>query len=342
MANPQEPPGLDARTASVYRAMLAHPGARPAELARLLSLTEDHVRSAVVELDRLALVRRSDEAPGRHRPLRPDVAMDVLMARQETLLREYAQQLALSREAAAQLVAEAAGPGTRAGRAGVEVLVGIDEIRDRLAALSRDVTEELLSFAPDGPQTDENMRASRPLNTALLGRGVRLRTLYLTSIRSHPPTLAHAQWLADSGGQVRTVATLPTRMLVIDRRTAVLPTDSQDTKQGAVVVSVAGVVAALCALFEAVWAQGEALTLAPPGAQPRTARGKERDLSTQELATLRLMATGLTLGGIAKRLGVSPRTARRITAALLERLDAGSRFEAGVKAVQRGWLPADG
>ncbi|MEY9870946.1 DNA-binding CsgD family transcriptional regulator [Streptacidiphilus sp. MAP12-33] len=289
MANPQEPPGPDARR----------------RLAELLST-------------------------------------DVLMARQETLLLEHARQLALAREATARLAAETAGPGSPGGRAGLEVLTGIDEIRERLAALSRDVAEELLSFAPDGAQTDDNMRASRPLNAALLDRGVRLRTVYLTSIRTHPPTLAHAQWLADHGGQVRTVATLPTRMLVIDRNTAVLPTDSQDTGLGAVVVTVSGIVAALCALFESVWAEGDALAVAAPGPRPRTARGEERELTTQELATLRLMATGLTLGGIAKRLGVSPRTARRITAALLERLEAGSRFEAGVKAVQRGWLPVDG
>ncbi|MFF7912187.1 hypothetical protein [Streptomyces sp. NPDC007914] len=43
---------------------------------------------------------------------------------------------------------------------------------------------------------------------------------------------------------------------------------------------------------------------------------------------------------MAKRLGVSPRTARRIAADLMERLEARSRFEAGVHAVQDGWLPS--
>jgi len=43
--------------------------------------------------------------------------------------------------------------------------------------------------------------------------------------------------------------------------------------------------------------------------------------------------------GIAERLGVSPRTARRIASEPMDRLDARSRFEAGVRAVQRGRLP---
>jgi DNA-binding CsgD family transcriptional regulator len=53
----------------------------------------------------------------------------------------------------------------------------------------------------------------------------------------------------------------------------------------------------------------------------------------------RLRAEGHTDEAIAKRLGVSHRTARRIASELMERLDARSRFEAGVRALQQGWLP---
>lgn len=335
MGNPLEPLGLDGPTESLYRGMLAHPDEGTSGLAVQLGLTERQTRDSLAVLSDLSLVRESHDPLGTRQPLRADIGMELLMARQEALLQEHAHQVSLARAAAAQLVAEAVGSGLHAAHVGIEVLVGIDQIRDRLALLSKDVEEELLTFAPDGAQTDENMQASRPLNEALLERGVLLRTVYLASIRSSPPTLAHARWLAESGAQVRTVATLPTRMILIDRRTAVLPTDLQDSGYGAVVLSGSTIVLALRALFESVWAEGQAIDVSVPPA-------KGRELSTQEVATLRLMATGLTLGGIAKRLGVSPRTARRITAALMERLEAGSRFEAGVKAVQRGWLPVDG
>ncbi|MET8630960.1 LuxR C-terminal-related transcriptional regulator, partial [Kitasatospora sp. NPDC004669] len=49
-------------------------------------------------------------------------------------------------------------------------------------------------------------------------------------------------------------------------------------------------------------------------------------------------ADGHTDDAIAKRLGVSPRTARRIATDLMERLNARSRFQAGVRATQAGWL----
>jgi DNA-binding NarL/FixJ family response regulator len=54
-----------------------------------------------------------------------------------------------------------------------------------------------------------------------------------------------------------------------------------------------------------------------------------------------LLGEGLTDEAIAGRLGISPRSARRIAGDLMEKLGARSRFQAGACAVQRGWLKAD-
>jgi DNA-binding NarL/FixJ family response regulator len=61
-------------------------------------------------------------------------------------------------------------------------------------------------------------------------------------------------------------------------------------------------------------------------------------LTDQESVVLRLLADGHTDDVIGRRLGLSARTVRRIVAVVMRRLDARSRFEAGVHAVQRGWL----
>ncbi|CAM5486695.1 hypothetical protein SGRIM128S_07476 [Streptomyces griseomycini] len=55
-----------------------------------------------------------------------------------------------------------------------------------------------------------------------------------------------------------------------------------------------------------------------------------------EKEILRLMSQGLTDDAVRKKLGVGLRTARRMIADLMERLDARSRFEAGANAVDRG------
>ncbi|WP_328553112.1 helix-turn-helix transcriptional regulator [Streptomyces sp. NBC_00358] len=197
---------------------------------------------------------------------------------------------------------------------------------------TREVREEFLTFAPGGPQTAENMAASRPLNQDLLGRGVRMRTIYLDSVRSSRPTVEHATWLARLGGRIRTIPSLPTRMILMDRRTAMISVSSDDTAAGAVLLTGQGTLTALYALFETTWEAarplGEVVPTDPNG------------LTGQQATALRLLAEGHTDEAIAKRLGVSHRTARRIASELMDRLGARSRFEAGARAVQQGWLPA--
>lgn len=323
--------GLDADAELVYRAMLARPQDGVAALAAQAGLTERQVRAALDTLSELALVRPSYEHGGGLRAVSPDLGMEVLLARQQHELARQQQRLEASRATAAQLIAEYSDLRPRAESPGVEQLTGLDQIRDRLASLTREVTSEVMGFNPSSAQTEEGMAAARPLDRELLGRGVRMRTLYLDSIRNNAPTIAHAEWLARHGGQVRTVPTLPTRMIIIDRSSAVIPVRSDDTAAGAVILTGQGTVTALCALFDSTWAAGRTLGEAPV----RDAHG----LSPQEQAALSLLAEGHTDDAIARRLGVSPRTARRVTTELIERLGARSRFQAGVRAAQLGWLP---
>jgi DNA-binding CsgD family transcriptional regulator len=58
----------------------------------------------------------------------------------------------------------------------------------------------------------------------------------------------------------------------------------------------------------------------------------------QERAILQLMAAGVPDQAIAREIGVSIRTFRRTLAALMHKLGAENRFQAGIKATARGWL----
>lgn len=71
-------------------------------------------------------------------------------------------------------------------------------------------------------------------------------------------------------------------------------------------------------------------------------RGDTEEFSQQQAEALRLLAQDHTDQAVAKRLGISPRTARRTAAEVMARLDARSRFQAGVLAAQRGHLPGPG
>lgn len=325
--------GLDAVTESVYKAMLAHPRSGVAGLCSLLGLSERELREALDKLSELALVRASTEDPSQLYAVSPHVGMELLLAQQQAQLAAQQERLEVSRAAAAKLILECDGQRhTGPSSTGIEHLEGLDAIRDHLAALHDKVTDELLTFAPGGPQTSANMQASRPLNQQLLDRGVRMRTIYLESIRSCPDTMEYARWLAEQGCQVRTVPSLPNRMIIYDREAAILATDTDNTAAGAVQVSSQGMIASLHALFESVWQSADPLdAVRPPD---------PGGLTRQQYEALRLLATGSTDEAIAKRLGVSARTARRIAHGLMTHLDARSRFQAGVYAVQKGYLPA--
>ncbi|ROR38195.1 hypothetical protein [Kitasatospora cineracea] len=222
-------------------------------------------------------------------------------------------------------------------RARVEELLGADAVRARLAGLGAGAASQVLVLAPeDGePGPAEPAAPAEPGDPdglpveELLLRGVELRVLLVDTARRRPAALEYARRLTELGGQVRTVPALPLRMVVLDRETAVLPLDPARTDT-ATVLHGRGPVAALCALFEGLW----------HGAAPlRHPRGRDRNgMAAQHYALLRILQQGDTDVVAARKLGISERTVRRLTAEALEVLGARSRFQAGARAAERGWL----
>lgn len=127
---------------------------------------------------------------------------------------------------------------------------------------------------------------------------------------------------------MRTVPEIPGDALVIDGALVVLPVDD-NTDTGTVVFRLPSVVATTADLFERIWS----------GAVPMTPVAPETaGLDTRQRALLSLLSAGSTDESAAARLGVSVRTVRRMVAGLMHQLGARSRFQAGARAADRGWL----
>lgn len=192
--------GLDTESEAVYRAMLAHPQDGIAVLTQRLGLSDESVRQALDSLSELALLRPAHGRQGELRAVSPDVGMELLIARQQTELAAQQLRIEASRTVAAQLIAEYAELQPAGNvEAGVERLLGMDRIRDRLAALTRQVRHEVMTFAPGGAHTPDDIAAAKPLNLELRERGVQLRTIYLDSIRNSPATVEYLDWLTRQG-----------------------------------------------------------------------------------------------------------------------------------------------
>ncbi|MFC8801106.1 LuxR C-terminal-related transcriptional regulator [Promicromonospora sp. NPDC057138] len=316
---------------SVYLQMLRDRDAGPDRIANTLGIDEAEVREALDELSRLMLVEDSWAGGEGLRPVSPELGLAALLAREQAEVARRNQEIEEGRVALARLVSEL--QNARKG-SDVEILETADEARDRLATLTEQCTHELCTFVPTRATSPRAMGSSRALSQTLLDRGVRMRTVYLESIRNDQATWDHATWLRNNGAEVRLAATVPVRLQIIDQDHAMVPLADTISGSGAVVMTSPGVVAALMALFTQIWR-----TATPLGA------GRQRDddgLSVQEHELLRLWAKGATDEAAGRRLGVSLRTVRRLSSGLMERLDACSRFQAGARALDRSWLdPAD-
>lgn len=232
----------------------------------------------------------------------PDVALDALVRRQEADLTRQVQELAAHKAAAAAAVAEYGRSDTKTAEGNGERLIGIDAIEAKLESLAKDVRLDCLSVMPGGAQSQASLDASRPLDMTVLEREVKILTLYQDSVRNDPAS-----------------------------ETMVVPIDSTDTRAGALCTREHAIVASLTAVFDRAWASA-----VPLGAD--RACNESSGLSASNREMLLLLAQGLTHEAVAKRLGVGLRTVSRQMSGLMERLDASSRFEAGLRAAQRGGL----
>jgi DNA-binding CsgD family transcriptional regulator len=320
--------GLSADAEVVYLAMLSAPELDLPQLAAHISLPEDAVRTALDELIDLSLIADSGDGD-RLRTLGPAVGLASLIARAEAEVAERQRQIQATRSVMMSL---ATAQEEARDREQITKWVGVEAVRRRLHELAASTRVECVSLNPHTSHSPEGKSASRPLNERLLDRGVAVRAVYQDSHRHNPLLQEYANWMTGLGAEIRTAPTLPMLLVIFDRRIALLPIDPTDSSKGAQEVRAPGIVTAVYGLFTQIWS-----TATPVGRVPAF---DDADLDPQLRELSRLLAGGSTDEMAARRMGLSLRTIKRKSAELMERLDARSRFQAGVIAAQRGWIDA--
>ncbi|MEW2070407.1 helix-turn-helix transcriptional regulator [Streptomyces sp. NPDC007346] len=322
-----QPLGLDELTHAVYRFALGRPGCSPEDLFGGVDAPPDDVRRSVDRLLELSLLR---PLAGTLVPARPSLALRTLLQQRQAEIMSKQQEFADIKEAVDRLAEEyeVAQPST--SHSGWERLESQAAVLARMERLAGRATVGCMSLLPTETVGEEALLARRPLDQHMLERGLSVWNIHLESVYNDRSALGYARRLVREGGRVGTVPTLPMWLVVYDRATALVPIDPRNPAAGAVQVSGAGFLAGLVALFERLCETMRPLDSLCGGAQDQP--------TPMEKEILRLMSQGLTDDAVRKKLGVGLRTARRMIADLMERLDARSRFEAGANAVDRGWL----
>ncbi|MFB8204483.1 helix-turn-helix transcriptional regulator [Kitasatospora purpeofusca] len=200
---------------------------------------------------------------------------------------------------------------------------GLDQVVacvDELTFFSR---EERLTTHP-GPILTAAFDAVRRSDLKYLRRGLRMRTILHARALDCPEVDAFAAELAREGARVRSTTGALERMVVFDRRTAVVASDPHDITKGALIVREPGLLSHLLALFEHQWSRSCGVEEELPGEVERQVLHTMARVDKDEVG--------------ARELDMSLRTYRSHVSTLMRRLGAANRFQAALAARARNWI----
>ncbi|MGW0393019.1 hypothetical protein ACWDYJ_19405 [Streptomyces sp. NPDC003042] len=314
---------------ALYRWSLERGNLRLEEAAAELGVAGAEAGLALGDLLSARLLRQ-EQLTGEILPCTPDTAgahlvgpIEAAIQRRRRAAREVEESLAVFRSAYQGAKAQ------RSNHEPLEYLRSLDAVRATLSGLTDNAALEIRAAHPVLPP-QEAIEEGLERTVDCLRRGVRLRTLYPHSVLAHPYMRRHLERLTSEGAEFRTVSHVASRVIIFDRGTAVLPAEGPEP--GALVLRAEPLLVYIQRNWDSAWE-----TSLPFEPLPGQLGYGEAD---QELkrAIVRLLDGGLKDEVVARRLGISVRVCRRHIAEVMKDLGATSRFQAGSRAHEQGWL----
>ena len=314
--------GVSGPEEEAYFAVVDGPGRTTGELAEVLEISESHAADLLARLARKGLVSRAVGLPLRWLPSPPDVAIEALAVKQQ-------EGLARARLGAARLAERVRAEGNGGTRPDLlEIINDPETLALRVDQLQESAERELLSFVK-GPYVRTPGRRSVDMERASMDRGVAYRVIYDAEALARLQPEAYRE---DSGEQARLLESLPMKLVIVDRRIAMLPAPIEPGAAvgGSMVVRASALLDALVILFETLWERATPIGLAH--SEVPATPGNPEALADKLVP---LLAAGLSDAAISRVLQVSPRSLDRRTKALFSSLNASTRFQAGWLAAHR-------
>ena len=322
--------GLDDLAERVYRRLVSVPSESVAELAEALSAQPAAVACALDTLEDMGLVARSMATPDHFVASPPAVALGSLIVQRQEDLRRAQLELAILTEQYRGSAAE------RTVNDVVDVVQGPQSVAQRFAQLQRGARKQVQALVKTQVAVvspEENVHED-----VALSRGVRYQVVLERSAFDRPGFADRVEESLAAGEEVRVTGEVPLRMIVADRQLGLLPLQQahSDSGAGALLVHPSGLLDAMLALFDLMWAQASPLIMTERG--PAADDDAANRIDETDARVLALLLAGLTDHAIGSQLGVSLRTVQRRVHRLMERTGATTRFQLGHEATRRGWL----
>jgi sugar-specific transcriptional regulator TrmB len=197
---------------------------------------------------------------------------------------------------------------------------GLENINNFIHAAVNDCRVEMLTAQPHGRRPATTLAEAENRDVRALERGISMRTLYQHSARHSPATREYVADIVERGAEVRTLDEFFRRLIVVDRKVAIVP--ASDNHHVAIAIHEKSLIAYLVDIFDRTWER----------AQPFNLSGNqvERNIAADVRAmTIRLLVEGHSDPASAKRLGVSTRTYAGYIAALKDEYGVQTRFQLG-------------
>ncbi|MFI9243943.1 LuxR C-terminal-related transcriptional regulator [Streptomyces sp. NPDC053086] len=304
----------------VYSHVLNHDvghGVSATELAAELVLPQPEAGASVETLLKMGLLcRRTGD---RLVAVPPDQAATDVLGPQEREMRTQRARIERMRREYASFMPAFEASMTNQHRSRVQLLENLADVRAAITDLVTHCKEEILTAQPGGGREESVLEEAASRDEEALSRGVSMKILYQHTALFSRGTNVYIDLVTGLGAQVRTLDDHFMRMLIFDRKTALIAIPGNP--QGAALIEEPNMVAFVVHTHERLWLAAEPL---PVGTDTRA--GITDSLKQM---IIRLLTEGMTDASIATRLGMSVRTCRRHVAEIMAELEAQSRFQAG-------------
>ncbi|MFK4083976.1 LuxR C-terminal-related transcriptional regulator [Kribbella sp. NPDC020789] len=321
--------GLTQESLDLYRLLLRKPElARKRNLPMLcaeLGLPEAETTRRVDRLRELGFLAFRWDESGDEYPLDPAVTFEHLAEKRRSMIGELTRELDSDRIRASEFIADYNTFLVHNSVPDVEILDSADKANLRMQHFHP--TKSMWGIIPTGPFP--TAPAEDFADKRIQERGVECRYLMAESQLKFRGARDFIAFMQQAGGKVRIIPSVPFKLVIFDGESAVMQLDPDDYGAGAVVHHSKAVVRMAVEMYEHYWRFADRSFERVPEAG---------ELTGQEAEFLRFLVQGATDEQVARKLGVSMRTVRRMAAKLSEQVGASGRFELGVRAAQRGWV----
>ena len=318
--------GLSPLEAKLYRALVGLGGTGVDDLAHRCQLSSAEVRGSLVALEGQGLVAQSAVTPGRWVAAPPGVALRALVNDRRHELEQ------------AELVAARLAEVHRTDAAGnvhdlVEVVVGASAVGQRFHQLQLGAVQEVCVLVTDEPTAVP--ATENQAEDIAAARGIRYRIVLERDVLEQT-SQTELVAVMRRNEEVRVSDRVPTKLVIADRRTAMVPLDADSPDPAALVIHSTGLVQSLLSLFDFVWRDAWPLMFASPEVDEVVQAPPGPD--EFDIQVLSLLIAGASDASVARQLDVGLRTIQRRVRSLMDATGAGSRIQLGWAAYEKGWL----